>query len=151
MPAATSTPSRSRWRTARPLPRWPAGWSLRARLLAALIALLTVVCLVVGVVTVAALDSFLLGQLDQQLAAAGTRSQGAVGGVRGVRARTSGPGRRAPSPPSHRARLWARSAPASWTASSRPMCSTERHAAAGAGRAAGARQPAARRPAAHAP
>src|SRR4051794_14803985 len=56
-----------------------AGWSLRARLLAVLTALLAVVCLVVGVVTVTSLDRFLLGRLDQQLARAAERSAGYQG------------------------------------------------------------------------
>jgi hypothetical protein len=42
-------------------------WSLRARLLAALLALLAAVSVVVGVVSVLALDSFLVGRLDSQL------------------------------------------------------------------------------------
>jgi two-component system OmpR family sensor kinase len=63
-----------------PLRHRLAGWSLRARLLAVLIALLAVVCLVVGVVAVTALDSFLLGQLDRQLVQAAERSAGAFGG-----------------------------------------------------------------------
>jgi two-component system OmpR family sensor kinase len=71
------------------LGRRPAGWPLRARLLASMIALLTLVCLVVGVVAVAKLNSFLLGQVDGQLAAAGTRSRGAIGGP----PRGQGPGR----------------------------------------------------------
>jgi two-component system OmpR family sensor kinase len=49
-------------------------WSLRVRLLAALIGLLAVVCLVVGVATELALRSFLVGRLDAQLKAAGGRS-----------------------------------------------------------------------------
>ncbi len=53
-------------------------WSLRVRLLVALIGLLAVVCLVVGVATELALRSFLLGRLDAQLAAAGGRSAMAV-------------------------------------------------------------------------
>jgi two-component system OmpR family sensor kinase len=79
MPANTSIPSRPGRRTAWARRGWPAGWSLRARLLAALIALLTVVCLIIGVVTVTALNSFLLDQLDRQLQAAGGRSVGALG------------------------------------------------------------------------
>jgi two-component system OmpR family sensor kinase len=51
-------------------------WSLRARLLAATLALLAAVSVVVGVVSVLALDSFLVGRLDSQLAAAGQRIAG---------------------------------------------------------------------------
>jgi two-component system, OmpR family, sensor kinase len=47
--------------------------TLRARLLAALLALLAAVSVVVGVVSVLSLDSFLVGRLDSQLAAAGNR------------------------------------------------------------------------------
>ena len=55
----------------------PRGWSLRTRLLVALLALLAAVSLVIGVVSVLALDQFLQGRLDDQLSAAGVRSQGA--------------------------------------------------------------------------
>jgi len=51
-----------------------AGWSLRARLLAALIALLALVCLVVGVGSQVALLRSLVSQLDAQLVAAAGRS-----------------------------------------------------------------------------
>jgi len=57
--------------------RGPRGWSLRTRLLAALLVLLAAISLVIGVVSVLALDRFLLGRLDDQLSAAGVRSQGA--------------------------------------------------------------------------
>ncbi|HEY3010938.1 MAG TPA: HAMP domain-containing sensor histidine kinase [Micromonosporaceae bacterium] len=57
--------------------RWPARpWSLRARLLAAILALVAVVCLVIGVATTVALRHFLIGQLDTQLAAASARTAG---------------------------------------------------------------------------
>jgi two-component system, OmpR family, sensor kinase len=49
-------------------------WSLRVRLLAALIGLLAVVCLVIGVATELALRSFLIDQLDNRLATAGNRT-----------------------------------------------------------------------------
>jgi two-component system OmpR family sensor kinase len=49
-------------------------WTLRARLVAALVAVLTAVSLVVGGVTVLALHSFLVHQLDDRLAAASHRS-----------------------------------------------------------------------------
>ena len=48
-----------------------AGWSLRARLVAGIVALLAVVFAIVGVVTVVALRGFLLDQLDGQLKVAG--------------------------------------------------------------------------------
>jgi two-component system OmpR family sensor kinase len=51
-----------------------ASWTLRARLIAALVAVLTVVCLVIGTVTVVALRGFLVGQLDDQLTAASQRA-----------------------------------------------------------------------------
>jgi two-component system OmpR family sensor kinase len=57
----------------------PRAWSLRTRLLVALLALLAAVSLIIGVVSVVALNSFLLGRLDDQLSAAGVRSQGAEG------------------------------------------------------------------------
>jgi two-component system OmpR family sensor kinase len=57
----------------------PTSWSLRARLLAALVALLALVCLAVGVVTTVALQHFLVGRLDDQLVAAGGRSADAGG------------------------------------------------------------------------
>src|SRR5689334_12912525 len=68
-PAGQATPRRH-------LLRRP--WSLRVRLLVALVGLLAVVCLVVGIATELALRSFLLGRLDAQLAAAGGRSAMAV-------------------------------------------------------------------------
>jgi two-component system, OmpR family, sensor kinase len=51
-----------------------AGWTLRARLIASLVGVLTVVCLVVGFVTVIALRGFLVDQLDDRLSAASQRS-----------------------------------------------------------------------------
>jgi two-component system OmpR family sensor kinase len=54
--------------------RW--AWSLRARLLAAILALVAVVCLVIGVATTVALRQFLIGQLDAQLNAASARTAG---------------------------------------------------------------------------
>jgi two-component system, OmpR family, sensor kinase len=51
-----------------------AGWSLQARLVAALVALLAVVCLVVGVITEFALHRSLVNQVDAQLVAAAGRS-----------------------------------------------------------------------------
>jgi two-component system, OmpR family, sensor kinase len=48
--------------------------SLRARLTGSMVVLLTVVCLIVGVVSEFALDVFLTRQVDQQLSAAASRS-----------------------------------------------------------------------------
>ena len=48
--------------------------TLRARLLAALVGLVAVVCLVIGGVTAVAMHEYLLGQLDTRLQAAGGRS-----------------------------------------------------------------------------
>ncbi|WP_439382310.1 sensor histidine kinase [Amycolatopsis lexingtonensis] len=48
--------------------------SLRAKLTGSMVVLLTVVCLIVGVVSEFALDLFLTRQVDQQLSAAATRS-----------------------------------------------------------------------------
>jgi two-component system OmpR family sensor kinase len=49
-------------------------WSLRVRLLTALVGLLALVCIVVGVATELALHQFLVGRLDAQLQAAGGRT-----------------------------------------------------------------------------
>jgi two-component system, OmpR family, sensor kinase len=67
----------------------PANWSLRARLLAELLALLAVACLVIGVVSELALRDFLLHQLDAKLIEISHR-----GGDRGPR-----DGGRPPPPP----------------------------------------------------
>jgi len=56
------------------------GWSLRARLLGTLIALLAVVCLVIGVFTEVAVYQLQVHRLDQQLAAAGMRTEHAFDG-----------------------------------------------------------------------
>jgi two-component system, OmpR family, sensor kinase len=58
-------------------------WSLRTRLVAAMVALLAVVSLVIGLVTVLALRQFLAGKLDDQLYTAAHRSSGAFGGPEG--------------------------------------------------------------------
>jgi two-component system OmpR family sensor kinase len=50
------------------------GWSLRARLVVILVALLAAVCLTVGALTQITLHSYLLSRVDKQLAAAGLRS-----------------------------------------------------------------------------
>jgi two-component system, OmpR family, sensor kinase len=52
----------------------PGRLSLRTKLTGSMVALLTVVCLIVGVVSEFALDVFLTRQIDQQLSAAATRS-----------------------------------------------------------------------------
>jgi two-component system OmpR family sensor kinase len=55
---------------------WLAGWSLRARLVVALIALVGVACLTVAVATDVALHDFLVRQLDSQLTDASHRALG---------------------------------------------------------------------------
>jgi two-component system, OmpR family, sensor kinase len=73
----TSTTSSLRRRitaTAGARPRSFRGWTLRARLVVALVAVLLVVCAVVGTVTVLALRSFLVDQLDDRLGAASHRA-----------------------------------------------------------------------------
>jgi two-component system OmpR family sensor kinase len=78
LPRSASAPravpgSAARWKaSARKLAapwRWLAGLSLRARLIAGLLALLAMACAVVGGVTYLATDRFLLIQLDNQLRA----------------------------------------------------------------------------------
>jgi two-component system, OmpR family, sensor kinase len=59
--------------------RGPAGWTLRTRLLAALLALLAVTSVVIGLVSVLVLDSSLRERLDGQLTAAVGRSRSAEG------------------------------------------------------------------------
>ncbi len=56
--------------------------SLRAKLTGSMVVLLTVVCLVVGVVSEFALDLFLTRQIDQQLSAAANRSLSFASNVR---------------------------------------------------------------------
>ncbi len=63
------------------LRRWLAGRTLRGRLIAGLLALLFVACAAVGVVTYVALHGFLIGQLDDQLAAASSRYVACVNGT----------------------------------------------------------------------
>src|SRR5690348_11707737 len=58
--------------------RWPAGWSLRARRLAGLVGLLAVVCIAIGTATTVAVYQFQLGQRDNRLMSAGTRSFNAL-------------------------------------------------------------------------
>src|SRR5216110_456006 len=53
------------------LRRWrPAGWSLRTRLLVALVAVVAGVCAIIGVATTLAVYHFQVGRLDDQLMAA---------------------------------------------------------------------------------
>ena len=51
----------------------PSRWTLRTRLVVALVALLAATVTVVGVLTVVALDRFLVDQLDDQLTSASNR------------------------------------------------------------------------------
>src|ERR1039457_5024137 len=53
--------------------RWLAGRTLRGRLIAGLVVLLALACAAVGLATFLSLHGFLMGQLDQQLAAASQR------------------------------------------------------------------------------
>ncbi len=71
---AVRTHAPSRWT---PLP--PSRWTLRTRLVVILVALLATVGLVIGSVSVFALDAFLTGQLADQVRSAAARSQGAAG------------------------------------------------------------------------
>jgi len=71
---AVRTAAPSRWT---PLP--PSRWTLRTRLVVILVALLATVGLVIGSVSVFALDAFLTGQLADQVRSAAARSQGAAG------------------------------------------------------------------------
>lgn len=55
--------------------RWgTSGWTLRTRLVAVLVAMMATVSMVIGVVSVVALRSYLLGQLDEQVTAASLRT-----------------------------------------------------------------------------
>ena len=57
------------------LRRWLSGWTLRRRLVVALVALIAVLFLVIGLVTQAVLNRFLVHQLDSQLTDAAKRTQ----------------------------------------------------------------------------
>ena len=70
--------------------RGPRGWSLRTQLVVAMLALLAVVSLVIGLVSVLALDRFLAQRLDDQLTAAANRSS--IYDGRGVVRPPFGPG-----------------------------------------------------------
>jgi two-component system, OmpR family, sensor kinase len=75
-------------------------WTLRARLLAALVALLAAVSVVIGVVSVLSLDSFLLARLDDQLSSAVGRSQDAFATPSEHPRTGDGEGDHKPPPPS---------------------------------------------------
>lgn len=63
----------------------PSRWTLRTRLVVALVSLLAVTVTVLGALTVTALDRFLIGQLDDQLKAASSRARMDLGRDRGDR------------------------------------------------------------------
>lgn len=58
--------------------RWLAGRTLRARLIAGLVALLALACAAIGVATYVALQGFMLNSMDKQLSAANRRYVGCV-------------------------------------------------------------------------
>jgi two-component system OmpR family sensor kinase len=58
--------------------RGPAGWSLRTRLLVAVVTLVAAVCTVIGVATTLALYQLQVRQLDSRLSVAGDRTHGAL-------------------------------------------------------------------------
>jgi two-component system, OmpR family, sensor kinase len=58
----------------------PSRWTLRRRLVVAIVALLAVVSIAIGTVSVLTLRSFLIGRLDSQLTSATGRSQQAIHG-----------------------------------------------------------------------
>ncbi len=64
--------------------------TLRGRLLAGLLALLAVLCVVIGVVSVSVLHNQVLNQADRQLTAAGQRADGGPNGPFGGRPRPQG-------------------------------------------------------------
>src|SRR4051794_31443897 len=70
---------------AAPRARWPAtaGWSLRARLVAAMVILLGITCVIVGITTEITLRNALYDRIDHQLTAAASRSPQSFGGDRG--------------------------------------------------------------------
>jgi two-component system, OmpR family, sensor kinase len=61
----------------------PSRWTLRRRLVLAIVALLAVVSIAIGAVSVLTLRSFLVGRLDSQLTSATGRSQQAINGESG--------------------------------------------------------------------
>lgn len=75
MPEATSR----RARVQLSMRRWsPNRWRLRTKLLVALVGLLTATTVAIGTLTVVSLNSYLVRQLDEQLAMATARSQSAL-------------------------------------------------------------------------
>ncbi|HUR74355.1 MAG TPA: ATP-binding protein [Sporichthya sp.] len=70
----------------------PRAWSLRARLLAVVLALLSVVSLVIGVVSVLALRSYLIDQLDEKVQASASRTSRFIQSPLNDRSALSGPG-----------------------------------------------------------
>lgn len=82
-----AAPTATRWRLRSQ--RWLAGWPLRRRLLAALIALLALICLILGIVTNVVLRQYLVAQVDDRLQAS---AQHAVEGPGGQPGRPPGPG-----------------------------------------------------------
>jgi two-component system, OmpR family, sensor kinase len=78
MSAAGSASGKAGTGSGRPA-RWLARRTLRGRLIAGLLALLAVACAAVGAVTYFSLHSYLLKQLDQQLAQASVRYQACLG------------------------------------------------------------------------
>ncbi len=78
-PGAVAPGARSRAR----LPRWLAGWPLRRRLLAALIALLALICLILGIVTNVFLRQYLVAQVDDRLRGSAQHALQGAGGPPG--------------------------------------------------------------------
>jgi two-component system OmpR family sensor kinase len=74
-PAPAARPRRRWWRSA--------GWSLRTRLLAAVLALMAMVFLAVGVVSVLQMRSYLQGRLDSDVASAAGRTVASLNGPPG--------------------------------------------------------------------
>jgi two-component system OmpR family sensor kinase len=70
---ATAPAAGTRWRG------WLAGWSLRRRLLTGILALLAVLCLTIGLLSILGVRQFLTAQLDVQLRAAAARAAGPPG------------------------------------------------------------------------
>jgi two-component system OmpR family sensor kinase len=68
-----------------------AGWSLRAQLIGALVALLAIVCLIIGASTVFALRPFLIDRVDQDLGGLTARATGKLPGGGGGGDQGGGP------------------------------------------------------------
>ncbi|WP_158880647.1 sensor histidine kinase [Amycolatopsis anabasis] len=60
------------------------GWPLRTKLIASMVALLAVVCAIIGVVSELALSAFLIRQVDAQLVSASNRAKVFLGKPRGL-------------------------------------------------------------------